>query len=98
MKDQLQPDRSDTQDTQGGTNSSLGHPHVVASAVYKMGEVCAILRISRSQGYRLRTEGRWPIPELTPSLGDVRFLGADILRYFNGDFASVKRHARSVAR
>ena len=77
-----------------------GTLHIVAEAVYTISEVCRRLRISDAQYHALRKRGRWPIPELQPSLGDARFAGAEVLRYLHGDFASVRgrrAHVRSVA-
>ena len=47
-------------------------------------DVCRILRLSASQFFKLRAQGRFPIPEILPPLGGrPRFRGADVRRWIN---------------
>jgi predicted DNA-binding transcriptional regulator AlpA len=50
-------------------------------------DVCRLVRISRSQYYLLKKQGRFPIPEIEPRIGDSRYYGEDVRRYLAGEFA-----------
>ena len=47
-------------------------------------DVCRILRLSQSQFFKLRAQGRFPIPEIQPPIGShPRFRGVDVRRYIH---------------
>ena len=65
-------------------------------AVLTVQDLCRVLRVSRAQYYRMRDDGRFPIPPIV-GLGDRKtlFSGAVVRAFLTGEYVPPRRRGRA---